>query len=142
LSRCLLVLPEDAATGPRPHKAAKDPSLANLCGLSPATIKNVAALSTPTPRSSNSRIQLDARAQQPRCRQRCQRLAEHRLGVDQHGVKCLIILTGRVVDPVGLLGSSARGHPGDPRLVGVEHPPRRLRKFRAGCRIGRAPFVA
>ena len=35
--------------GATPHKLAKEASLLNLLGLSPATIKSVAALSVPMP---------------------------------------------------------------------------------------------
>src|SRR3712207_850972 len=49
LSRCLTTLPEEASTGETPQKLAKDASLLNLSGLSPAVTSSVAAWSVPTP---------------------------------------------------------------------------------------------
>ena len=49
LRRCLTTLPEEASMGATPHRLAKDASLFNLLGLSPATINSVAALSVPMP---------------------------------------------------------------------------------------------
>src|SRR5215211_360024 len=49
LRRCLTTLPEEASTGETPHRLAKEASLLNLWGLSPATIKSVAAFSVPMP---------------------------------------------------------------------------------------------
>jgi hypothetical protein len=39
LRRCLTTLPEDASTGDTPHRLAKEASLPNLWGLSPATTR-------------------------------------------------------------------------------------------------------
>jgi hypothetical protein len=47
-------LPEEASMGATPHRLAKDASLFNLWGLSPATIKRVAALSVPIPGKETS----------------------------------------------------------------------------------------
>ena len=49
LRRCLTTLPDEASMGAAPHRLAKEASLPNLWGLSPATIKSVAALSVPMP---------------------------------------------------------------------------------------------
>src|SRR5829696_8088185 len=49
LRRCLTTLPEEASMGATPHRFAKEASLFNLRGLSPATINSVAALSVPMP---------------------------------------------------------------------------------------------
>src|SRR5215203_3909301 len=49
LRGCLTTLPEEASMGATPHRLAKEASLPNLWGLSPATIKSVAALSVPMP---------------------------------------------------------------------------------------------
>jgi hypothetical protein len=55
LRRCLTTLPEDASMGETPHRLAKEASLPNLWGLSPATIKSVAAFSVPMPgKATNS----------------------------------------------------------------------------------------
>src|SRR5215208_5135248 len=54
LRRCLTTFPEDASTGDTPQRLAKEVSLLNLSGLSPATINSVAAWSVPTAgRASN-----------------------------------------------------------------------------------------
>ena len=47
LRRCLTTLPEEAFTGETPQRLANDASLSNLWGLSPATIRSVAAWSVP-----------------------------------------------------------------------------------------------
>jgi hypothetical protein len=47
LSRCLTTLPEEASTGETPQRLAKEASFFNLSGLSPATIKSVAAWFVP-----------------------------------------------------------------------------------------------
>ena len=44
-----MILPEEASIGETPHRLAKDASLLNLWGLSPATISSVAAWSVPMP---------------------------------------------------------------------------------------------
>src|ERR671911_193235 len=49
LRRCRTTLPEEASMGETPHRLAKEASLPNLWGLSPATINSVAALSVPMP---------------------------------------------------------------------------------------------
>ena len=49
LSRCRLVLPEDAGIGLAPHRAAKAASECSRSGLSPAAVRKVAAPSGPTP---------------------------------------------------------------------------------------------
>src|SRR5215213_7711344 len=43
LRRCLTTFPEEASMGATPHRLAKEVSFLNLLGLSPATIKRVAA---------------------------------------------------------------------------------------------------
>src|SRR5215213_674651 len=45
LRRCRTTLPEEASMGETPHRLAKEASLLNLWGLSPATINSVAAWS-------------------------------------------------------------------------------------------------
>src|SRR5829696_34435 len=54
LRRCLTTLPEEASMGETPHSLAKEASLPNLWGLSPATINSVAALSVPMPGKATS----------------------------------------------------------------------------------------
>src|SRR5829696_8157290 len=54
LRRCLTTLPEEASMGETPHRLANEASLLNLWGLSPATIKSVAALSVPMPGKETS----------------------------------------------------------------------------------------
>ena len=54
LRRCLTTLPEEASMGETPHRLAKEASLLNLWGLSPATINSVAALSVPMPGKETS----------------------------------------------------------------------------------------
>ena len=55
LRRCLNTLPEEASMGEIPHRLAKEASLPNLWGLSPATTNSVAALSVPMPgKATNS----------------------------------------------------------------------------------------
>src|ERR671921_93437 len=54
LRRCLTTLPKDASTGETPQRLAKEASLFNLLGLSPATIRSVAALSVPMPGKESS----------------------------------------------------------------------------------------
>jgi hypothetical protein len=49
LRRCRTTLPEEASMGETPHRLAKEASLLNLWGLSPATINSVAAWSVPMP---------------------------------------------------------------------------------------------
>jgi hypothetical protein len=49
LRRWRTTLPEEASMGATPHRLAKEASLPNLWGLSPATIKSVAAWSVPMP---------------------------------------------------------------------------------------------
>src|SRR4051812_39831066 len=49
LRRCRTTLPEEASTGETPQRLAKEASLLNLWGLSPATISSVAAWSVPMP---------------------------------------------------------------------------------------------
>src|SRR3954470_8588791 len=49
LRQCLTTLPEEASMGATPYRLAKEASLPNLLGLSPATIKSLAALSVPMP---------------------------------------------------------------------------------------------
>jgi hypothetical protein len=49
LRRWRTTLPEEASMGETPHRLAKEASLPNLWGLSPATIKSVAVLSVPMP---------------------------------------------------------------------------------------------
>src|SRR5215203_4788027 len=49
LRRCRTTLPEEASMGETPHRLAKEASLLNLWGLSPATISSVAAWSVPMP---------------------------------------------------------------------------------------------
>src|SRR5688572_1245192 len=54
LRRCLTTLPEEASMGATPHRLAKEASLLSLWGLSPATIKSVAAFSVPMPGKETS----------------------------------------------------------------------------------------
>ena len=54
LSRCRLVLPEEAGIGVVPHRAAKVAGLVIRSGLSPAVINSWAAESGPTPTSVSS----------------------------------------------------------------------------------------
>jgi hypothetical protein len=54
LSRCRLVLPDDAGTGLTPQSAAKAASEWSRWGLSPAVISSAAALLGPTPNRSRS----------------------------------------------------------------------------------------
>jgi len=44
-----MILAEEASMGATPHRLAKEASLLNLWGLSPATISSVAAWSVPMP---------------------------------------------------------------------------------------------
>ena len=50
LSRCRLVLPDDAGIGFTPHREAKAASERSRSGLLPAAINSVAAVSGPTPK--------------------------------------------------------------------------------------------
>ena len=43
LRRCRTTFPEDASMGDTPQRLANEASLLNLCGLSPATTRSVAA---------------------------------------------------------------------------------------------------
>jgi hypothetical protein len=54
LRRWRTTFPEEASTGDTPHKLAKEASLLNLWGLSPATISSVAAWSVPMPAKETS----------------------------------------------------------------------------------------
>src|SRR5215212_2354553 len=54
LRRCLTTFPEEASMGATPHRLAKEVSFLNLLGLSPATIKRVAAFSVPMPAKESS----------------------------------------------------------------------------------------
>ena len=49
LRRWRATFPEEASTGETPQRLAKEASLLNLWGLSPATISSVAAWSVPMP---------------------------------------------------------------------------------------------
>src|SRR5918994_5059724 len=54
LRRWRTTFPEEASTGDTPQTRAKEASLLNLSGLSPATISNVAAWSVPIPAKQTS----------------------------------------------------------------------------------------
>ena len=49
LRRWRVVLPEEASTGEAPHSAAKEASLWSRCGLSPAVMSRIEAVSVPMP---------------------------------------------------------------------------------------------
>src|ERR687890_1122626 len=54
LRRCRTTLPEEASMGDTPQRLAKEASLLNLWGLSPATVSSVAAWSVPMPAKETS----------------------------------------------------------------------------------------
>src|SRR5215204_3447724 len=54
LRRWRTTFPEEASTGDTPQRLAKEASLLNLSGLSPATISSVAAWSVPIPAKQTS----------------------------------------------------------------------------------------